>query len=53
MALKAGLIGGNWEDYHNQNIQPLLDQYDQQINDILASGAHGAICWAPRLIRKP
>jgi hypothetical protein len=43
MALKAGLIGGDWEDYHAQNIQPLLDQYNQQIEDILSNSAHGAI----------
>lgn len=43
MDSEFGLVGSGWQDYHDQQIQPLLDQYNQQMNDILANGAHGAI----------
>jgi hypothetical protein len=43
MDSEFGLIGGGWQDYHDKQIKPLLDQIDQQMRGILASGAHGEI----------
>ena len=48
MDWENGLFGGDWEDYHNQHIQPLLDRYDGQINDTLSNGAHGEIAGCRR-----
>jgi len=43
MALRAGLFGGGWEDYHDKYVKPVLDDLDRQISDIRINGVEGQL----------
>ncbi|MBS0281505.1 MAG: hypothetical protein JSR25_10115 [Proteobacteria bacterium] len=40
-AMETGAFGWGFKDY----IQPVMDDYDRRINDILSNGVHAEIAW--------
>lgn len=43
MDSEFGLFGGGWQDYHDKNIKPVLDDLDRQMSDIRINGAEGQL----------
>jgi hypothetical protein len=43
MEMKRALFGGDYDDYHDAYIKPVLDFYQRQIDDIQSSGMHGEL----------
>lgn len=43
MEMKRALFGGDYDDYHDAYIKPMLDFYQRQIDDIQSSEMHGEL----------